>query len=216
MPLIQLIYVSAFGACIRTPEGIVKAYEPFWATPDYVVRFKRARRRLFTVEEYGERILGSTLDALRQEAKRRKLSDRGTREQLIKRLVIKPLPTPENPWAVASTMELRLECIARGLPSEGGRAQLFESLSVKDGIHPGPIRADGNGGEFPADAEEAEEELVEDDAPTVDPEALKALKAALDKEDYTGVFSAIAAITDERPSTKAKADVFAFGRSLLA
>ena len=222
MPLIQLIYISSHGSSIRTPEGIAKAYEPFWATPDYVVRFKRARRRLFTIEEYGERILGSTLEALRQEAQTRKLSDKGTREQLIERLVIKPIAAPDDPWAVASTMELRLECIARGLPSEGGRAQLFERLSIEDGVHPGPLGADGDGpgadeGLDLEDDLEGEPDADIEDAPTsttMTTEQRAALLQALDADDYGAIYAATKAITGQAPP-KAKAELIAAAQSLL-
>lgn len=245
MPLLPMIYLGAKGGALRTENNrVVKTYQPFWATPDFIHRYKRGRHRLLTLDEYGARLWAMTEERLRQEAAIQDLSQEGTREQLLQRLCapLAELRFPDDPLSHYTLIELRMEAMARGLAHMDSRQELLEALKVKTPVHPGdPIE-----GYLDPDAEEPE--VVEEDGdfealreaalsagattkftkeqadealraltPEVDasPQAIAALKAAVDKDDYSATWTAITTMTEARPASKAKPEVMSFARRLL-
>lgn len=176
MPLFKVIYTGQNA--LRTESGdVVKPYEPFLASPKWLMKRLPQLHRTPSVEEYRDRLLGMTPDALRKHARSRDISERGERPALIAALLadILPMAPDEVPppgevyidnviisgapdWATITPTYVRQEARRRGLDGMAPIAKLRRILAgEEDATDEAPPA------QPPADAQRGSDEDGEDE-----------------------------------------------------
>lgn len=175
MPQFRVIYTGS-GA-MRTEQGTKQPYTPFLASAGWLRTKLAMAHKLPTIEEYRDRVLGSTTERLAEMARGRHLNTEASRDVLVRALLdgICPLPDgvtfPEpgagprarfedsevwdgTPvWEEVGTRTLRDEARARGInPSQPDEA-LIRALTP-----PAPVPADAAPPAPPTDEEDADED----------------------------------------------------------
>jgi hypothetical protein len=209
---------------IHTPQGLKRGYEPFWASHWWLADHAHLRGALLSVQEYRSRVLASTPDALNVRCYDRGMTPCATRTEtlamLLEGMSEQDVGAPE-PYTTMTYFELVTECGLRGLP-HSNRDEMIATLAAADA-------GDGldSGAELPAPIEELGAEVTNEIAPDpiplasvalpeVDRKVLADLKVALDANDYNTVWSLATNLTETRPASKAKPEMFSWARGVVA
>lgn len=216
---------------IQTPQGLKHGYEPFWGSHWWLADNARRRGALITVQEYRNRVLGSSDEALKMRCAERGMQPKQSREatiaMLLKGMSVEEVGEPE-PYTTATYYELVTECGLRGI-THGTREEMIDRLTEADGGGQQAGKLDGAHEDeahdsHTEDAAEAKSDEV-DGVPAapepasqpplaIDQDLVAQLGAALEADDYNQVWSVSTNLTEDRPESKTKPVLMAWARSL--
>ena len=222
MSALLLLFVQNPQMAMTTPQGLRHGYEPFWASHHWLAERAHLKQRVITADEYRVRVLRSDSDALKLRCGERGMTACATREETIAALLAcLDVPTPDH-LDVATWAELVQECRLLNLNAAGSeddlRARIRDSKPIKPAVHveaPTPAPIAELGAEVTNEIAPEPIPPAASPLPEVDRKILVDLKAALAADDYNATWSLATNLTESRPASKAKSEMFAWARGVV-
>jgi hypothetical protein len=220
MSAMLLLFVQNPQIALMTPQGLRHGYEPFWASHWWLADSGH-KSRCITADEYAARVLRSDDEALKLRCGERGMDPCATREETIAALLAcLDVPAPDH-LDVATWSELVQECRLLNLNAAGSEADLRARIrdskpaaASEPALPPAPIEE--LGAEVTNEIAPDPIPLASVALPEVDCKVLADLKVALDANDYNTVWSLATNLTETRPASKAKPEMFSWARGVVA
>ena len=219
MSALLLLFVQNPQMAMTTPQGLRHGYEPFWASQWWLAERAHLKQRVITADEYRVRVLRSDNDALKLRCGERGMEPGATREETIAALLAcLDVPAPDH-LDVATWAELVQECRLLNLNAAGSeddlRARIRDSRPAEVIDEPTPAPIAELGAEVTNEIAPEPIPPAASPLPEVDRKILVDLKAALAADDYNATWSLATNLTESRPASKAKSEMFAWARGVV-